>query len=98
MSEEIYMDIPAVRGIANNFGQMEQVLRAVSRSLETAIVTLKTTAFVGLVGGYAVAAFLERIQPVIDRYADRCDEMSNDLNASVTAYENGDARGSTRFF
>lgn len=98
MTEEIYMDIPAVRGIANNFGQMEQVLRAASRAMEAAITTLKTTAFVGLVGGYAVASYLEQVQPVVDRYAARCDEMSNDLNASVTAYENGDARGSTRFF
>jgi hypothetical protein len=98
MSEEIYMDIPAVRGIARSFGQMEEVLRAASRAMETAITTLKTTAFVGLVGGYAVAAYLEQIQPVIDQYAARCNEMSNDLNASVTAYQNGDARGSTRFF
>ena len=98
MSEEVYMDIPAVRGIAQNFGQMEQVLRATSKALEVAITTLKTTAFVGLVGGYAVASFLDGIKPVIDGYANKCDEMNNDLNASVTAYENGDARGSTRFF
>jgi hypothetical protein len=98
MSEEVFMDVPAVRGIARNFGQMADVLRAVSRSLETAIATLKATAFVGLVGGYAVAAFLEGIQPVIDRYADRCNEMDNDLNASATAYQNGDAQGATRFF
>ena len=98
MSEEVYMNIPAVRGIARSFGQMEDVLHAASRAMEAAIATLKTTAFVGLVGGYAVAAFLEQVQPVIDRYAARCNEMNNDLNASVTAYENGDARGSTRFF
>jgi hypothetical protein len=98
MSEEVYMDVPAVRGIARNFGQMEQVLRAMSRSLETAVATLKTTAFIGLVGGYAVAAFLESVKPVIDRYADRCNEMNNDLDASATAYQNGDAQGATRFF
>ena len=98
MSEEVYMDVPAVRGIARSFGQMEQVLRVASRSMEAAIATLKTTAFVGLVGGYAVAVFLERIKPVVDQYAAKCDEMENDLSASVTAYQNGDARGSTRFF
>jgi hypothetical protein len=98
MSEEVYMDVPAVRGIARNFGQMEDVLRVASRSMETAIATLKTTAFMGLVGGYAVATFLDRIKPVVDQYAAKCDEMENDLNASATAYQNGDARGSTRFF
>jgi hypothetical protein len=92
------MDIPAVRGIARNFGQMENVLRVAGRSMETAIATLKTTAFVGLVGGYAVAHFLEQIKPTVDRYAAKCNEMENDLNASATAYQNGDARGSTRFF
>ena len=98
MSEQVYMDVPAVRGIARNFGQMENVLRVASRSMEAAITTLKTTAFVGLVGGYAVATFLERIKPVVDQYAAKCNEMENDLNASATAYQNGDARGSTRFF
>jgi hypothetical protein len=66
--------------------------------METAITTLKTTAFMGLVGGYAVATFLERIKPVVDQYAAKCNEMGNDLNASATAYQNGDAQGSTRFF
>jgi hypothetical protein len=98
MSQEVYMDVPAVRGIAQNFGRMEEVLRASGRAMEVAITTLKATAFVGLVGGFAVAHFLERIKPVVDQYAAKCDEMNNDLNASVTAYQNGDARGSTRFF
>jgi hypothetical protein len=98
MSEEIYMDVDAVRGIARSFGQMEDVLRVASRSMETAIATLKTTAFIGLVGGYAVAHFLDQIKPVVDQYAAKCDEMENDLNASATAYQNGDARGATRFF
>jgi hypothetical protein len=98
MSQEVYMNVPAVQGIARNFGQMEQVLRAASRSMEVAITTLKTTAFVGLVGGYAVAHFLEQIKPTLDQYAAKCDEMNNDLNASITAYQNGDAQGATRFF
>jgi hypothetical protein len=98
MSEEVFMNVPAVRGIARNFGQMRDVLQAASRSLETAVATLKATAFMGLVGGYAVADFLENVQPMVDRYAARCDEMENDLNASATAYENGDAQGATRFF
>jgi hypothetical protein len=92
------MDTDAVRGIARSFGQMEDVLRVASRSMEVTITTLKTTAFVGLVGGYAVAAYLERIKPVVDQYAAKCDEMENDLNASATAYQNGDAQGATRFF
>jgi hypothetical protein len=98
MSEEVFMDVPAVRGIARSFGQMSDVLQVASRSLETAIATLKTTAFIGLVGGYAVAAFLESVKPVVDRYAARCTEMNSDLNASATAYQNGDAQGATRFF
>jgi ABC-type spermidine/putrescine transport system permease subunit II len=75
MSQEVYMDVPAVRGIARSFGQIEDVLRAASRSMEVAITTLKTTAFIGLVGGFAVSFFLEQIKPVFDNYAAKCNEM-----------------------
>ena len=51
----VEMDIPAVRNIAKKFDKMSDVLTNVSKTLQTLITTLKTTAFVGMVGGYIVA-------------------------------------------
>jgi hypothetical protein len=62
------------------------------------IMTLKTTAFIGLVGGAAVAQFLEMIKPHIENLAEKCEEISGDLDKSVDAYERGDALGATRFY
>jgi hypothetical protein len=98
MTDEIYMDIPAVRQMAKTFGQLGDILEAVNKVLEGLSMTLKTTAFMGLVGGLAVAFFIDRIRPQIEDLAEKCHELNTDLDASVTAYENGDAVGATRFY
>lgn len=95
---QVYMDIPAVREIAKQFNTISEILTTVNQVLEALILTLKTTAFIGLVGGYAVAQFLEMIKPHIQEMASKTAEISRDVDASVTAYENGDTQGSTRFY
>lgn len=95
---EVYMDVPAVRNIAKAFGTISEVLETVSKVLEALILTLKTTAFIGLVGGYAVAHFMEMIKPHIDDLAEKCAELNTDLDASVDSYERGDALGATKFY
>jgi hypothetical protein len=95
---EIYMDTDAVRGISRTFGQMGDTLQAVNRSMQVAISVLKATAFMGLVGGYAVAYFIEQVQPRVQELAEKCGELDRDLDASVDAYERGDQQGATRFF
>lgn len=95
--DEIYMDIPAVQNIAKTFGDISEVLKTVSKVLEALVLTLKTTAFIGLVGGYAVAQFIETIKPHIDELAEKCAELMKDVNASIAAYERGDAQGAARF-
>ncbi|MEZ4726296.1 MAG: hypothetical protein R3E79_04085 [Caldilineaceae bacterium] len=96
--EGVYMDIPAVRNMAKSFGTISDVLNNVSRVLQALITTLKTTAFVGLVGGLALAHYMELIKPQIDNLAKKCAEINKDLGASVDAYERGDAQGATRFY
>ena len=98
MTDEIYMDTTAVRGFAKTFGQLGEVLQAVNKVLEGLSMTLKATAFMGLVGGLAVAFFIDRIRPQIEDLAEKCAELDEDLNASVDAYERGDAVGATRFY
>jgi len=95
---QVYMNIPEVKGIAKTLQTISDVLTNVARVLDVLIMTLKTTAFIGLVGGYAVAQFLEALKPEIEKKAEKCAEMSKDVDASVAAYENGDAEGATRFY
>jgi hypothetical protein len=95
---QVYMNIPEVRGIAKSLQTISEVLTNVARVLDVLINTLKATAFIGLVGGYAIAQFLEMIKPQIEKMAEKCAELNRDVEASVTAYENGDAEGATRFY
>jgi hypothetical protein len=95
---EVYMDVPAVRNMAKNFGTISEVLTTVAKVLEALVLILKTTAFIGLVGGYAVAQFIDTIKPHIEEMARKCAELNKDLGASVDAFERGDALGATRFY
>ncbi|HRW06766.1 MAG: hypothetical protein KDE53_23570 [Caldilineaceae bacterium] len=94
----VYMDIPAVRNISKRFNTISEVLKNVSRVLQALITTLKTTAFVGMVGGLALAHYMETIKPFIDNMSKKCAELSKDLSSSIDAYERGDAQGATRFY
>ena len=96
-SQGVYMDTDAVRAIAKKFQELGELLENVSSKLEMLMNRLKMTAFMGLVGGYAVIAFIQTIKPQIDRMAQKCEELHGDLNQSVDAYERGDAEGATRF-
>jgi hypothetical protein len=95
---QVYMDIPAVRGMASSFGTISDVLKAVAKVLELLANILKTTAFIGMVGGAAIAQFLDMIRPDIEDMAEKCAELDKDLSGSVDAYEQGDAQGATRFY
>lgn len=97
MAQEIYMDIPAVENISKRLQDTSDVLKAVSNALEIGMTILKTTALVGLVGGTALAIFLDALKPIIDELAEKCTEISGDVAASARAFANGDAQGATRF-
>lgn len=95
--EEVYMDVPAVQNMGRQFENIGNILEGVSAALEALMTVLKMTAFIGLVGGFAVERYLAQLKPVIDRLAEQCIEIGGDLAASARAYQNGDAMGSTRF-
>lgn len=96
--DQVYMDVPAVRQIAKNFGQIGEVLDNVAKVLEALVMILRGTAFIGMVGGLAVAQFIDMIRPQIEQMAEKCKELMKDLNFSVNAYERGDTQGATRFY
>ncbi len=98
MTEQgVFMDTEAVTGMAERFQQISDVMKAVSKALEIAIMTLRITAFVGLVGGAAVERYLSRIKPQVDKLASKCGELHLDLISAVVAYRDGDTSGSKRF-
>jgi hypothetical protein len=97
-TNEVYMNVPAVRDISKNFGNIGEVLTNVVKVLDVLINTLKAVAFIGLVATAALAQFLEMIKPYIEQMAEKCAELSKDLGASVDAYERGDALGATKFY
>lgn len=97
MTEEVYMEVPAVRKIAKTFDDISDVLKTVIKILEVVVTILKASAFFGAVGNLAVARFLEMIKPYIQQVADKCAELCKDVGASADAYERGDAQGATRF-
>jgi hypothetical protein len=51
-----------------------------------------------MVGGLALAQYIDSIKPHIQQMARKCQELFSDLNKSVDAYERGDALGATRFY
>ncbi len=93
----VYMDVPVVRNMAKTFGQIGNILQSVNKAMETLSNVLKATAFVGLVGGAAVAQYIDVMRPQIEEMADKCEELNKDVAAAADAFERGDAEGATRF-
>jgi hypothetical protein len=97
-TNEVFMDIPAVRGMAKKFGDISEVLTNVNKALEALSTTLKAVAFIGFVGTAVAAQYIDTIKPYIKQMADKCAELNKDLSTSVDAYERGDTTGATRFY
>ena len=97
MAEEVYMDIPQVQKMAESFGNFGEILQGVSKVLEMTIMVLRTTAFVGLVGGLAVERYLSIIKPRVDNRGKKMIELRGDLQGAINHYQTGDESGSRRF-
>lgn len=98
MADKVYMEVPAVRQIAKNFKTVGDTLDNVAKVMEALANILKGTAFVGMVGGLALAQYIDSTKPHIQKMANKCKELFSDLNKSVDAYERGDGLGATRFY
>lgn len=98
MANEVYMDVPAVRGMAKKFGEIGETLANVNKVLESLSNTLKAIAFIGFVGTAVAAQYIDTIRPYIKQISDKSIELGKDLNTSVDAFERGDQLGATRFY
>lgn len=94
---EVSMDYDVVESMADGFASAAEVLEGVSTALEVAISILRATAFAGMVGNLALAAYLENIKPNVDRLSATCDELHYDLLGAVSSLRDGDMSGSQRF-
>jgi hypothetical protein len=97
MAQEVYMDVPQVQKMADSFGKFGQTLKRIAKGLETAIMILKATAFVGMIGNLAVASYLERIKPRVEKMSEEMFELQNDVKGAIVHYTTGDLSGSSRF-
>lgn len=88
-----YMDTEAVRKIAGGFEDVSQVLKAVHMALEAAMMILKATAFVGLVGSIAVERYLANIAPKVEKLSQKCGELGQDLQRSAALHEQANTVG-----
>lgn len=94
---KIEMDVPEVAKIAKTINTVGQVLKTVAKVLEVLSTTLKATAFIGLVGGYAVAQYIDQFRPQIEKMAEKCIEITQDVNTAIKNFQNQDFTASGRF-
>lgn len=97
MAQEVYMEVARVQKMADSFGTFGQILKDVAKGLEAAITILKVTAFVGMIGNWAVASWLERIKPRVEKMSQKMFELQGDVKGAIDHYTTGDLTGSNRF-
>jgi len=97
MADEVYMDIPVVEKMVNDFQKYGDVLDAVAKTLEALSIALKATAWLSLGATAAAATFIDRIKPNVKKAADKMRELSGDIRDAIKAYRDGDLSGSRRF-
>lgn len=86
-NEPRYMDPVRVRKIAQGIETASGVLKAVATVLEVQLTILRTTAFIGAVGGLAIERYVARIKPQIETLARKFDELSQEMENSVRLWE-----------
>lgn len=78
-----YMDPDKVKKIAQTMETFANVLKVVIAILEVQITLMKTTAFIGNVGGLAIAQFLKSFKPRLEKMEKGFRELSAKTDNSV---------------
>lgn len=90
---ETYMDTDRMKTVSTGFDGVGNVLRVVSMALEAAIMALKAAAFISLGATVWLERYLSNIKPKVDQLAAKCDELSNDINASIQFHQQASQAG-----
>lgn len=96
-TDEVYMDIPQVEKMAQNFESFGQTLDDISKAVEQIAISLKVSAFFSMGMTYAAGQYMEKLAPRIKKAAEEMRELSKDLKSAINAYRSGDYSGSRRF-
>lgn len=96
-SPDVSMNIPDVENMAKVFGTVADVAKAISKALKIIIMTLKGMAFISFGATVALEQYLSRIQPRIEKLAEKFEELEGDLNGAIRSFRDGDNTGSQRF-
>ena len=91
------MVYPKVREKASQFSNISETLEQVVDTLTTISDSLKSNWFLGMCGGYALAAYIDSLKPQIDQMAKKCAEISQDMITATQKGEAGDEEGAEQF-
>jgi uncharacterized protein YukE len=96
MANEVDMKVPEVQAMAKSLDTISTVLSTCSKTLQAISMALKSNIFTGLVGAAAIV-WIDTYRPRIDDMADKCEKLSQAVNKSVEAFQNGDTEASNLF-
>jgi len=97
MAEEVYMDIPQVQTMAQNFGTYGEVLQQVSKAVAAALILLTVSGLVSIPIVGEIEAALGILKPRIDNMAQKLIELRGDIGSAINNYQTGDVTGSSHF-
>src|SRR5512142_1285483 len=97
MAQQTLMAYEQVQAMANTFNTTGEVLDAVSKALEVAIMAAHAATFFSFGGSELLAQWLEGIKPHVDKLSKMSYEVHNDIQSAVKFVQTGDTDGSRRF-
>jgi hypothetical protein len=97
MADKVNMDVLRMQAISKDFDRIGDVLKAVYITLEVVGKVLQVTAWLGLGGSAAEAAYITHIQPELSKAANNMYEISGGIQGAIDAFSKGDFSGSQHF-
>ena len=97
MAQQTLMAYEQVQTMSNTFNTTGEVLDAVSKALEVAIMAAHAAAFFSFGGSELLAQWLEGIKPHVDKLSKMSYDVHADINSAIKFVQTGDTDGSRRF-
>src|SRR5512143_1244263 len=97
MAQQTLMAYEQVHAMANTFQTTGEVLDAVAKALEIAIMAAHAAAFFSFGGSEMLAQWLEGIKPHVEKLSKMSFEVNQDINSAIKFVQTGDTDGSRRF-
>lgn len=88
-----YIEPERVRAMAARFDVMATVLRGINGILEIQMMLLKTTCFIGLVGGGIAEQYINRTKPHIEELITQFTEIAGDLRVTAEQHDTASDQG-----